>query len=72
MGQIYTGKSSLYYFNNKKMQCKINVSDHVVVMSSIKNRVGVLTGRGTVLVFDLETAAAKNGDERSLTIHNSL
>jgi aspartate-semialdehyde dehydrogenase len=72
VGQIYTGKSAVYYFNNKKMQCKINVSDHVVAMRSICNRVGVLTGRGTVLVFDLETVSAKNVEEKILNVHNSL
>lgn len=71
VGQIYTGKSTLYYFSDQKMQYRINVSDHIVTMSAISNRVGVLTGRGTVLVFDLD-ASLKNVEDRSLNVHNSL
>ena len=57
MGQIYTGKTCLHYFTYKKreLKSKTNIDEHIVSMKAIGNRLALLTGRGTVIIFDFDT-----------------
>jgi hypothetical protein len=38
----------------------------------VSNRVGMLTGRGTVLVADLEVKPLKNANDRPFELHDSI
>lgn len=40
-------------------------------LKAIRNRVGLLTGRGTILCFDLETTS-RDKEDRNINVHNSL
>jgi hypothetical protein len=63
MGQIYKGRSVLHYFRNKKLQYRVNVDEHIVAMKSVNNRTALQTGRGTVLIVDLETNLQNMGGQ---------
>jgi hypothetical protein len=65
MGKIYRGKSILYYFSDKKLQYKININDHIITMKSISNKVGILTGRMTIIMLDIEVNLIKNSTDRT-------
>jgi hypothetical protein len=71
VGQIYTGRSLLHYIKNKKIHYQIAINEHVVALKAVSNRVGILTGRGTILVADLEVRPPKNASDRPFELHDS-
>lgn len=50
--------------NNKKILYRISVSEHLHVLKSIGNKVAALTGKGTVIIINMETYS-QEGDMQS-------
>jgi hypothetical protein len=54
LGQIYNGKSILSFISNKKILHRISVNEHLHLLKSIGNKVAALTGKGTVIIINIE------------------
>jgi hypothetical protein len=53
-GAIYTGKTLLLQVQGRKVQWRTTILEHIVALKSTGNRVGMLTGRGTLLLADFQ------------------
>jgi hypothetical protein len=48
-------KTILSYISDKRIIYRIIVQDHIIQLRALGNKVAALTGRGTILIFDLDT-----------------
>jgi hypothetical protein len=53
VGQKYTGRSILHYIKNKKLNYQVTINEHIMDLKSVSNKVGMLTGKGTILIADM-------------------
>ena len=64
MGQLYTGKVYLHYFTkSRQQQQRILFNEHIMKIKSFSNRIAMLTGKGTIIIFDIDTTS-KNEDKQ--------
>ena len=51
LGTVYTGKSDILFFKNKKYLFRMLINEHIRSIKGVGNKIGLLNGKGSVSII---------------------